>query len=107
MEKMEVGLDMRVRAVMAEFEMDTNEDLGNACGAQSGTVNNWLRGDNGPRVPEMIRLCENTGLTLDWIYRGKSVCIDPELATRLENRIATGNIKQKVIRNRKRPVSRT
>jgi hypothetical protein len=42
--------------------------------------------NNLPRVPEMIALCELTGLTLDWIYRGETGSIDPAVALKLPKR---------------------
>jgi hypothetical protein len=99
MEEMDIGLAARLRAVKVEFEINTNEALGRICGAKKSAVNNWLIGGNGPKVREMARLCDEKGLSLDWIYRGKVATMDLELSSRLELRIATGNIKLRSIRN--------
>lgn len=99
MEIMDTGLERRLRAVMAEFELVTNDELGKICGAQASAVSNWLIKGNGPKVPQMVHLCKSTGLTLDWIYRGELATMDPKLALRLENRVASGRIKLKKPRN--------
>jgi hypothetical protein len=107
MDKGVVGVDIRLRAVMAEFEIKSNPAMAETCGTSTSAVSNWLappRADwkNRPKVPEMITLCEKTGLTLDWIYRGISASMDPKLVLRLSTRIANGNIKEFVVRRPRR-----
>ena len=46
-------------------------------------VGNWLNGYNLPRVPEASLLCEKTGITLDWLYRGHVGGMDVKLGIRL------------------------
>jgi hypothetical protein len=72
----EVG--KRVTAVMDEFHIEGNKAMGDICGTTHGAVNNWRNGYNLPRVPEMSRLCEQTGITLDWLYRGLRRLDGPE-----------------------------
>jgi hypothetical protein len=81
----EVG--KRVTAVMDEFHIEGNKAMGDICGTTHGAVNNWRNGYNLPRVPEMSRLCEQTGITLDWLYRGFVGSMDLRLALRLNRRI--------------------
>ena len=71
---------LRLRAVMEAFQITTHPKLAEVCGTSRSVVNNWLMGDNLPRVPEMIRLCERTGITLDWIYRGAIHTMDAQVA---------------------------
>jgi hypothetical protein len=78
---------VRLRAMMAEFEVVGNREFGEMLGTTGSVVNNWRLGYNLPRVPEMIRLCEQTGVTLDWLYRGHVVSMDPKLTGRLSKRI--------------------
>lgn len=33
-------------------------------------LGNWLRGDNYPEMPWIIRFCDRYGVTTDWIFRG-------------------------------------
>jgi hypothetical protein len=41
------------------------------CDTNASNLSEWMRFAHLPRVPNMIFLCEKTGLTLDWIYRGE------------------------------------
>lgn len=85
--KTESDVGERLEAVMAEFHVARNKDLGDLCGTSHSCVNNWRHGYNLPRVPDMIRLCEHTGITLDWLYRGFVGTMDPKLALRLNRRM--------------------
>lgn len=42
-----------------------------------------MLGYNLPRVPEMAKLCERTGLTLDWIYLGQMRAMDAKVGLAL------------------------
>lgn len=81
----------RLRAVMEEFELVTYAALGAACGGAShSVVNNWLSRRNTanlPRVPEMTKLCEATGITLDWLYRGHAGSMEPKIVTSLNHKM--------------------
>jgi hypothetical protein len=83
MAELEQAVATRLRAVMASFGIKSNPRMAEVCGATASSVNNWLLGYNLPRVPEMIRLCEQTGLTLDWIYRGSMASMDAKLGLHL------------------------
>jgi hypothetical protein len=83
MAELEQAVATRLRAVMSSFGIPSNPKMGEVCGTTSSAVNNWLLGYNLPRVPEMIRLCEQTGLTLDWIYRGSMAAMDAKLGLHL------------------------
>ena len=76
----------RVKAVMAEFHIVSNKAMGERCGATTSAVNNWRLGYNRPPAPKMKRLCEETGMTLDWLYCGLVGSMDPKLAKRLNRR---------------------
>lgn len=80
----------RLRSVMQECEIKSNRELGEVCGVTVSAVNNWISGYNLPRVPEMVRLCSQTGITLDWLYRGSLSGMDAKLGMRLA-RIAGEN----------------
>lgn len=71
------GLPTRLRAVMAHVadKKDTRTQARakfatHWCDSNTSNLSEWLRFAHLPRVPNMISLCEKTGLTLDWIYRG-------------------------------------
>jgi transcriptional regulator with XRE-family HTH domain len=70
MSELERAVAARLRSVMSRFEIVGNRALADICGTTPSAVNNWLSAYNLPRIPEMIRLCERTGVTLDWLYRG-------------------------------------
>lgn len=77
----------RLRAVMAEFGLETYKSIADICGASTSAVNNWVNGLNLPRVPEVSKLCDATGITLDWLYRGSLGAMEPKLGVRLNRRI--------------------
>lgn len=80
---LEVAVAARLRAVMKAFGIDSNPKMGEICDASPNTVNNWINAYNLPRVNEAIRLCERTGITLDWLYRGAIHNMDPARAIAL------------------------
>lgn len=61
----------RLRELMTARRIKSYPAMAAICGTNPSVVSNWLQGYSLPRVPEMSRLCENTGVSLDWIYRGK------------------------------------
>jgi transcriptional regulator with XRE-family HTH domain len=93
MDQMKPDIAARLRALKVELQLVNNRAFGELCGANESQVNNWLTGvqrDNGsmPRVPQMALLCDATGVTLDWIYRGRLGPMDAKLASRLNKLIA-------------------
>jgi transcriptional regulator with XRE-family HTH domain len=83
-------LPTRLRAVMRAFGL-TYQTFGEAIGVGYSTVTEIMRGAHLPRVPEMLLLCERTGLTLGWIYAGSEIGIDEKLAAALVELIASGD----------------
>jgi hypothetical protein len=76
----------RLVALMRELEVVGYRAIGALCDTRANVVSNWMNGYNLPRVPEMIQLCDKTGVTLDWIYRGRAGSMDPKLVMRLTRR---------------------
>ena len=76
----------RLDAVMKAFGIEPYPKLAEICDATKSAVSNWMNRYNLPRVPEMIRLCERTDITLDWLYRGSEAGMNPKLLMEL-NRI--------------------
>lgn len=62
----------RLRAIMQDLELETVDDLAVLVSAARSRVSNWLNAYHLPPVKYMIRICEKTNLSLDWIYRGRS-----------------------------------
>lgn len=73
-------VSVRLRAVMSELGIATNPEFAEWCAATGGRVNNWLIANNLPLIPQMVILCERTGITMDWIYRGHFIKDAPLLA---------------------------
>jgi hypothetical protein len=85
--KVEPDVGARLRAVKAELQLPNDQAFAELCSGTCSRVNNWLNGYNLPHVPDMIRLCERTGITLDWLYRDFAGSMDPTLALRLNRRM--------------------
>lgn len=82
-QSLEVPVATRLRALQIAFGIKSYAELGAICGASASVVGNWMSEVNLPRVPEMARLCDRTGVTLDWIYRGRNSTIDAKMAIHL------------------------
>ena len=78
----EVGA--RLRALYAEMQMPNVDKFGEMLGAERNRASNWLNGYNLPKPHEMARLCDITGVTLDWIYRGLWGTLPVEKSIRLQ-----------------------
>lgn len=74
---------IRLRAVKKAFGIPNFREFGEICEVTESVVQNWMIGSASPRYPEMIKLCERTGLTLDWIYRGAANGMDGKMAVTL------------------------
>jgi hypothetical protein len=75
----------RLRAVMADQELETVNELADFLGANRSQTSNWLQGYNLPPAHFMDVLClRRPGLTLDWIYRGVADGVPTALAIKLE-----------------------
>lgn len=59
----------RLRSFM-EYRDVSRREFAAMCGTNQSAVNNWIIGANTPRVANMIKLREATGVSLDWIYCG-------------------------------------
>lgn len=79
----EQAVAIRLQAAREAFDLDTQRKFADVCGTTPNVVNNWLNGYNYPPVEKMANLCERTGLTLDWIYRGSMATMDPKLGLHL------------------------
>lgn len=76
---------LRLRAVMADQDLETVSDFARYLGAERSQVSNWLQGYNLPPVHWMDALCQKRrGLTLDWVYKGVADAVPTALAIKLE-----------------------
>lgn len=50
----------------------TQPDIGQICSVGKNTVSHWEHGRQKPTVAQMHALIEHTGLSLDWIYLGRT-----------------------------------
>lgn len=52
-------------------------------------LNNYQRGSKRPEVTMATRLCNRTGVTLDWIYRGERAGLPLHLANAIQDYLAS------------------
>ena len=55
-----------------------------AAGVGSSAYSQYKTGTNGPALEEAHKLCDRWGLTLDWIYRGDTRGLAPDLVATIE-----------------------
>lgn len=61
--------------------------IANRLGIDKPRWNNWEKGVNLIRIDIALLLCAQTGVTLDWIYRGTPGGLPIDLATALEEKL--------------------
>ena len=62
----------------------TQTEFGKGAGIKKSTYNQYENGKERPSLDEAIKLCEKYGLTLDWIYRGDTRGLGPDLCAAIE-----------------------
>lgn len=63
--------DVRERVLLTLSALDLSQaELCRRTGITTQGLNNALTGDNDLQVGDAIAICQITGATLDWIYRG-------------------------------------
>jgi len=72
----------RIKAIRLAFDW-TQEDLAGKVGLTQPAINNWEKGSRVPKPLEGRRLCEATGVTMDFIYRGIRAGLPLELIAKL------------------------
>ena len=73
----------RLRAVMADAGHINVNQLAELCGVERSAASNWVNGYNLPPVDKMVKLVEELGLNLDWIYRGVADALPMKTGIRL------------------------
>jgi transcriptional regulator with XRE-family HTH domain len=76
----------RLQILVAVLRPQHNKtELAKLMGVSKSHLSNWIRSDNPllPSVEPLIRLCENKGCTLDYIYRGVLVGVTEPLASKI------------------------
>jgi transcriptional regulator with XRE-family HTH domain len=81
-----VGKRLALTRIALGFENQKEFYLATGLGASAYSM--WESGNNFPRVEHMMRLCQEFGLTLDWIYRGDISGLPYTLAMRIRQVIA-------------------
>lgn len=66
--KKQVG--KRVEALRLALGVSSQADMADRLGVETGTYNHWTTGKALIPVPAAIRLCQISGATTDYIYRG-------------------------------------
>lgn len=78
----------RLRAIMVVREIETNKALALEAGvgktSAESSGSNWVTAFNPPPVPKAMVLADNTGVTLDYIYRGVTTGMQRNLVDALE-----------------------
>lgn len=73
------------------FNLETVDDYAEFMGVGRNALSNWLNGYHPPTIHAMIRLCDKSGVTLDWIYRGSAEGLAYGKTVRLEARVRGEN----------------
>lgn len=53
---------------------------GEKYGVTPGAINHWVHGWNYPDLPPLIEWCDDTGMTLDYVFRGRRDAVSEVLA---------------------------
>lgn len=72
----------RLKAIRSDLRLDIPA-MAEYVGVTRNRYYNWEHADNLPSELAMIRLCDNTRVTMDYIYRGVADDIPNALASRL------------------------
>jgi transcriptional regulator with XRE-family HTH domain len=83
-------LGARLSAVMTLSGMNRTK-VGALCGVKPNVVSTWTNGQNWAPWEHMSTICEATGITLDWFYRGVSPGMDMAVMARL-NALTNSNL---------------
>lgn len=81
MHKKEVG--KRLEALRHAKGVKSQGEFAETLGVETGTYNHWTTGQRLIPVPVAIRLCQISGATLDYIYRGDVSGLPNRLTTLL------------------------
>jgi transcriptional regulator with XRE-family HTH domain len=76
---------------------ESQKDFYGSTGLGASSYSMWENGTRYPSVTHAMRLCQEYGLTLDWIYRGDIASLPHKTAMKIKNEIskrlnATGEI---------------
>jgi transcriptional regulator with XRE-family HTH domain len=62
----------------------SQKDFATDAGIAGNTYNQYETGTNTPSLEEAQKLCDRWALTLDWIYRGDTRGLGPDLSAAIE-----------------------
>jgi len=81
-----VGKRLTLTRLALGFENQKDFYVATRLGASAYSM--WESGDSFPRVEHMMLLCQQFGLTLDWIYRGDLSNVSYSLAVKIREQAA-------------------
>lgn len=75
-----VLIGRRLEALRIACEKGTQEQFASQIGVSKNRYNNWAVGVGAIPVAQAIRVCEETGASLDYIYRGERGSLPSKLS---------------------------
>jgi len=84
---LQTAVSARLTVVQEELGK-SDAAMGTMLGCGRTTWGNWVHQENMPEENAVIRLCDKTGLTMEWLYRGITTTMPVHLLVRLELRLA-------------------
>lgn len=86
-DQFQIDVSNRLKALQAECKAGPKE-MGDIVGVERRRWTNWIKYENLPNERMMVQLCEATGVSMEWLYRGRSGEMTMRLFIRLELRFA-------------------
>lgn len=83
---LQLAVSARLKAIQEELGR-TDAKMAKIAGTHRTTWANWVNRENMPEEEALIRLCEFTGASLEWLYRGRGDYMTTRLIIRLELRL--------------------
>lgn len=82
---LEIAIARRLKAIREELGLDVPA-MAKALEVGRTRYLNWERAENLPNEQVMMRLCDHTGITMDYLYRGILDAVPMRLAIRVAAR---------------------
>ena len=79
---------LRLKAARLVLGVDRQDVMAHVLGVQPSAYNNWEKGLRLPDVAAMVRLLNQSGVSLDWIFAGELRSMPFDLASRLQGQAA-------------------
>lgn len=85
--ELQIAVSARLNAIQKELGKNDTQ-MAKLVGVGRTTWGNWVNAENMPEEAAVIRLCDATGMNLEWLYRGNGQIMPASLLIRLELRLA-------------------